>query len=236
MRPPSSPAATGRSAWPTTSLRPARPDAGLPAGRLRQRHRAPPPPAARPARHGGGPSRAARRDRSTSLRSTGTWRCSPVPAGTRSSPAAMPMPALAACRAGRLRSPRSVPGPLAPPAGRGARRRLDGAPRAARAARGRHHAVLRPRPQGESRRAAGCRPPVAARLPRAGSAPGARGRTVGDRRRSPHARRIDAREVTLQAIDGEEIPVQADGDVAARPAAWRFEMRPQAVRLIGRWG
>lgn len=52
----------------------------------------------------------------------------------------------------------------------------------------------------------------------------------------PNARRIDAREVTLQATNGEEIPVQTDGDVAGSASSWRFEIRPQAVRLIGAWG
>jgi diacylglycerol kinase family enzyme len=50
----------------------------------------------------------------------------------------------------------------------------------------------------------------------------------------PHAPRIDAVEVTVAALGG-EIPVQADGDLIGSAEAWRFEVRPAAVRLIGRW-
>jgi diacylglycerol kinase family enzyme len=51
----------------------------------------------------------------------------------------------------------------------------------------------------------------------------------------PHARRIDATEVIARTIDGSEIPVQTDGDLIGSKAEWRFELRPGAVRLIGRW-
>ena len=51
----------------------------------------------------------------------------------------------------------------------------------------------------------------------------------------PHAKRIDAQEVTLHAPNGDELPVQTDGDVAGSASSWRFEIRPQAVRLIGAW-
>jgi diacylglycerol kinase family enzyme len=51
----------------------------------------------------------------------------------------------------------------------------------------------------------------------------------------PHARRIDATEVTVRALDGGTIPVQADGDLIGASAEWRFGLRPRAVRLIGRW-
>lgn len=51
----------------------------------------------------------------------------------------------------------------------------------------------------------------------------------------PHAQRVDAAEITLHALDGAEIPVQADGDVVGSATAWTFELRPAAVRLIGRW-
>ena len=51
----------------------------------------------------------------------------------------------------------------------------------------------------------------------------------------PHAPRIDATEVTLRALDGGAIPVQADGDLIGSAPDWRFTLRPQAVRLIGRW-
>ena len=51
----------------------------------------------------------------------------------------------------------------------------------------------------------------------------------------PHARRIDATEVSVTALDGAPIPVQADGDLIGSRPDWRFGLRPQAVRLIGRW-
>jgi hypothetical protein len=51
----------------------------------------------------------------------------------------------------------------------------------------------------------------------------------------PHAERIDARRVEVRTLDGTPIPVQRDGDLVAARAAWRFEIRPAAVRLIGRW-
>jgi diacylglycerol kinase family enzyme len=53
---------------------------------------------------------------------------------------------------------------------------------------------------------------------------------------APHARRIAATRVELRSTDGTEIPVQADGDLLGARAAWAFEIRPAAVRLIGRWG
>jgi diacylglycerol kinase family enzyme len=52
---------------------------------------------------------------------------------------------------------------------------------------------------------------------------------------APHARRIAASRVELRARDGTEIPVQADGDLLGSREAWTFEIRPRAVRLIGRW-
>jgi len=51
----------------------------------------------------------------------------------------------------------------------------------------------------------------------------------------PDADRIDARTVELAALDGDDVPVQADGDVIGSRPAWRFAIRPKAVRLIGRW-
>ncbi|MGI8998478.1 MAG: diacylglycerol/lipid kinase family protein [Candidatus Limnocylindria bacterium] len=51
----------------------------------------------------------------------------------------------------------------------------------------------------------------------------------------PHAERIDARRVELRTLDGSDIPVQADGDVIGLRRSWSFEIRPAAVRLIGRW-
>ena len=53
---------------------------------------------------------------------------------------------------------------------------------------------------------------------------------------APHARRINARRVELRSTNGSEIPVQADGDLLGARTEWRFEIRPRAVRLIGRWG
>lgn len=41
--------------------------------------------------------------------------------------------------------------------------------------------------------------------------------------------------IVLRASDGRAVPLQADGDVLGRRAEWRFEVRPAAVRLIGRW-
>jgi diacylglycerol kinase (ATP) len=54
-------------------------------------------------------------------------------------------------------------------------------------------------------------------------------------RARPQAERIDARRVELRALDDVPIPVQADGDVIDARSAWTFEIRPRAVRLIGRW-
>lgn len=51
----------------------------------------------------------------------------------------------------------------------------------------------------------------------------------------PRAERIDAHRVVFRSLDGSDIPVQADGDVVGARASWTFEIRPAAVRLIGRW-
>jgi diacylglycerol kinase family enzyme len=51
----------------------------------------------------------------------------------------------------------------------------------------------------------------------------------------PHAERVDAQRVELRSLDGVPIPVQADGDVVGWSDLWTFELRPSAVRLIGRW-
>ena len=53
---------------------------------------------------------------------------------------------------------------------------------------------------------------------------------------TPRAERTDARRVELRSLDGTAIPVQCDGDVMGARASWTFEIRPAAVRLIGRWG
>ena len=55
-------------------------------------------------------------------------------------------------------------------------------------------------------------------------------------RLTPAAERVDARHVEVRALDGTEIPLQADGDVVGTRSSWSFEVRPAAVRLIGRWG
>jgi diacylglycerol kinase family enzyme len=53
---------------------------------------------------------------------------------------------------------------------------------------------------------------------------------------APRARRIAASRVELRSRDGSDIPLQADGDLLGARPAWDFEIRPKAVRLIGRWG
>ena len=52
---------------------------------------------------------------------------------------------------------------------------------------------------------------------------------------TPRARRIAATRVELRDTDGGDIPVQADGDLLGARPEWAFELRPKAVRLIGRW-
>jgi diacylglycerol kinase family enzyme len=52
----------------------------------------------------------------------------------------------------------------------------------------------------------------------------------------PRAARVDALRVEVHDLDGRPLPVQADGDAIGARSAWSFELRPQAVRLIGRWG
>jgi len=52
---------------------------------------------------------------------------------------------------------------------------------------------------------------------------------------TPDAERIDARRVELRSLHGMAIPVQRDGDLVGARTAWTFEIRPAAVRLIGRW-
>lgn len=54
-------------------------------------------------------------------------------------------------------------------------------------------------------------------------------------RRLPSAPAVEALEVTLTSLDGRLIPVQADGDLVGAREAWRFTLRPAAVRLIGKW-
>ena len=97
--------------------------------------------------------------------------------------------------------------------------RADGwvdALRSARAARDRHDALLRPRAEGQPRRAAG-RWPLSLRV-YPGPAPWLAleaGRwAIGVR---PHAPRIDATEATLRAPRRPRHSVQADGDLIGRP-------------------
>ena len=52
---------------------------------------------------------------------------------------------------------------------------------------------------------------------------------------TPRARRIAATRVEVRTIDGATIPLQADGDLLGARSEWGFELRPRAVRLIGRW-
>lgn len=52
----------------------------------------------------------------------------------------------------------------------------------------------------------------------------------------PRAARIDAQRVEVRVLDDRPLPVQADGDAIGARTRWSFELRPQAVRLIGRWG
>lgn len=53
--------------------------------------------------------------------------------------------------------------------------------------------------------------------------------------RQPHAQAVLASTVEVRTTDGSPLPVQADGDLVGEREAWRFELRPAAVRLIGRW-
>jgi diacylglycerol kinase (ATP) len=54
-------------------------------------------------------------------------------------------------------------------------------------------------------------------------------------RARPKARPIAARSVEISSTDDRPIPVQADGDVLGERQRWRMELKPAAVRLIGRW-
>jgi diacylglycerol kinase (ATP) len=54
-------------------------------------------------------------------------------------------------------------------------------------------------------------------------------------RRRPAAPGISARGVRLRTVDGTPLPVQADGDLIESRPSWQFEIRPSAVRLIGKW-
>ncbi len=54
-------------------------------------------------------------------------------------------------------------------------------------------------------------------------------------RRAPRAAAHRAASVTLHSLDGGPLGVQADGDALGDSGEWRFEIRPRAARLIGRW-
>lgn len=54
-------------------------------------------------------------------------------------------------------------------------------------------------------------------------------------RRRARAPGIQAQRVTVTAVDGRPLPLQADGDLLGGAATWTFVIRPAAVRLIGRW-
>jgi diacylglycerol kinase (ATP) len=54
-------------------------------------------------------------------------------------------------------------------------------------------------------------------------------------RRRPRALAVRGSVMTLRTADGEPVPVQADGDLVGQQQSWAFEIRPAAVRLIGRW-
>jgi hypothetical protein len=55
-------------------------------------------------------------------------------------------------------------------------------------------------------------------------------------RLSPRARPVDASTVEIRSLDERGLPLQADGDAVGGRQRWSFAIRPQAVRLIGRWG
>jgi diacylglycerol kinase family enzyme len=55
-------------------------------------------------------------------------------------------------------------------------------------------------------------------------------------RRSPRARPVDASTVEIRSLDGRGLALQADGDAVGERQRWSFAIRPEAVRLIGRWG
>ena len=54
-------------------------------------------------------------------------------------------------------------------------------------------------------------------------------------RRPPVAQGVNARSLTISSLTSRPIPVQADGDHIGEALEWQIEVRPAAVRLIGRW-
>jgi len=53
--------------------------------------------------------------------------------------------------------------------------------------------------------------------------------------RRPSAVAFPAQSAVVISLDGRPIPMQADGDLIGESAEWHVAVRPQAVRLIGRW-
>lgn len=51
----------------------------------------------------------------------------------------------------------------------------------------------------------------------------------------PTAPGVAASVVELRSTNDRPIPLQADGDLLGERTEWRFEIRPAAARLIGRW-
>jgi diacylglycerol kinase (ATP) len=54
-------------------------------------------------------------------------------------------------------------------------------------------------------------------------------------RRPPVAKGVSATSVTISSLTARPIPVQADGDHIGEAEEWEIEVRPAAVRLIGKW-
>ena len=54
-------------------------------------------------------------------------------------------------------------------------------------------------------------------------------------RRKPSAQGVPASSLTISSLTSRPIPVQADGDHIGEAGEWHFEVRPAAVRLIGKW-
>jgi diacylglycerol kinase family enzyme len=54
-------------------------------------------------------------------------------------------------------------------------------------------------------------------------------------RRMPATEGVDASTLTISSLTSRPIPLQADGDHIGEAEEWHFEIRPAAVRLIGKW-
>jgi diacylglycerol kinase family enzyme len=54
-------------------------------------------------------------------------------------------------------------------------------------------------------------------------------------RRRPSPEPMTAMSMVIRSTSGAPLPLEADGDVLGARPEWRFEIRPRAVRLIGRW-